>query len=64
MKQRNEPSTTEVFAYTVIITVVLFYTGLFTVYMTQAFDPFTQNLIYAVGRVPIVFTVLYFLLKE
>lgn len=57
-------SVKQIFCLTLILTMTLYVTGLFTVSLANYFEPWFQNLLYAVGRVPIVFTVLYFALKK
>ena len=51
----------EVFLLTVAVTVLLFFTGIavvpFTTKITQ--DPYTQNIMYAIGRLPVVFIAIY-----
>ncbi len=53
----------EIVCLTLILTMVLYCTGLFTVNYVSTMSPAMQNMVYAVGRVPIIFTVLYFALK-
>lgn len=48
-----------VFGLTMLVTTVLYCTGLFTVNYIQQYDPMIQNLIYAIGRVPILFVLLW-----
>lgn len=57
-------STWQVMCLTLILTMTLYVTGLFTVGAANYFEPWVQNIIYAVGRIPILFTVLYFALKK
>jgi len=57
-------TTSQVFCLTLIITMVLYFTGLFTVSAVNAMEPWVQNVVYAVSRVPILFVVLYFALRK
>lgn len=54
----------QIMCLTLILSMTLYVAGLFTVGVANYFEPWVQNIIYAVGRVPIVFTVLYFALKK
>lgn len=51
----------DVFLITLAITAVLFFTGLSVVPFVNktTSDAATQNIFYAIGRLPVVFTVLY-----
>jgi hypothetical protein len=55
----------EMFSLTLIVTLLLFFTGIavvpFTTGLTQ--DPYTQNIMYAIGRLPVVFVAIYFYLS-
>jgi hypothetical protein len=55
----------EVFWLTVVITGLLFFTGIAVVPFTTSLttDPYTQNIMYAIGRLPVVFTAIYFYLS-
>jgi arginine exporter protein ArgO len=57
-------TTSQVFCLTLIITMVLYFTGMFTVSAVNALEPWLQNIVYAAGRVPILFVVLFFALKK
>ena len=48
-----------VFGLTILITTVLYCSGLFTVSYISEYDPLIQNIIYAIGRVPILFVLLW-----
>ena len=54
----------QIMCLTLILSMTLYVTGLFTVGVANYFEPLVQNIIYAVGRVPVIFTVLYFALKK
>lgn len=56
--------TKEIVYLTLIITVVLYLSGLFTVNFVNHYPAWLQNMIYAVGRIPFVFGVLYFALRK
>lgn len=57
-------STKEVFFLTLIITVMLYTSGLFTVNFVSQFEPWLQNIVYAIGRIPVLFGILYFALRQ
>lgn len=48
-----------VFGLTMLITTVLYCAGLFTVSYISEYDPLIQNILYAIGRVPILFVLLW-----
>lgn len=55
----------EVFWLSIAITVLLFFTGIavvpFTTKLTS--DPYSQNIMYAIGRLPVVFAAIYVFLN-
>jgi hypothetical protein len=53
-----------VFGLTMLITTVLYITGLFTVNVVSTYEPMIQNFIYAIGRVPILFVLLWVVLAQ
>jgi arginine exporter protein ArgO len=53
-----------VFGLTMLITTVLYITGLFTVNVVSQHEPMIQNFIYAIGRVPILFVLLWVVLAQ
>ena len=53
-----------VFGLTMLITTVLYITGLFTVNIVSTYEPMIQNFIYAIGRVPILFVLLWVVLAQ
>lgn len=57
-------STKEVIFLTLILTFALYASGLFTVNYVSQFEPWLQNIIYAVGRIPFLFGILYYALKK
>lgn len=57
-------TTSQVLCLTLIITMVLYFTGMFTVSAVNNMEPWVQNIIYAISRVPILFVVLYFALRK
>lgn len=56
--------TKQVFFLTLILTAMLYTSGLFTVNYVSQYEPWLQNIIYAVGRIPFIFGVLYFALRR
>lgn len=57
-------NTQEIVVLTLIITFALYASGLFTVNYVNQFDPWLQNIIYAIGRIPFLFGILYYALKK
>jgi hypothetical protein len=55
----------EVFALTLTVTVLLFITGIVVVPFTTGLttDPYTQNIMYTIGRLPVVFVAICFYLS-
>lgn len=51
----------EVFWLTISVTVLLFFTGIAVVPFATKLttDPYTQNIMYAIGRLPVVFIAIY-----
>lgn len=51
----------EVFWLTISITVLLFFTGIAVVPFATKLttDPYSQNIMYAIGRLPVVFIAIY-----
>lgn len=51
----------DVFWLTISITLLLFFTGISVVPFTTGLttNPYTQNIMYAIGRLPVVFIAIY-----
>lgn len=45
--------------FAIFLTLVLFITGLASIPWASQFDPLLQNLLYAVGRLPVIYAVFF-----